>query len=521
MKTLKYLSILFISVFAIYSCESDQDEEYSLDYLAAPSNVALSFSYSDDNSGLVTISPSAEGAQSFILNFGDLSDTTEYDSGESIEHTYAEGTYIVEVEAVGITGLTTDSSDTLVVTFSAPENLEVSYENDESTSLQVNFTPTADGAIEFYFYFGDETDAVADTVTAGDEISHVYPSEGDYDVTVVASSGAIATTDTTFTVTATAISAPTEAAPTPSAYSSNVISIFSDAYDDVADTDFNPNWGQGNAVSYPTVDSDNMLMYAGLDYQGTQFGSTVDASSMEYLHVDMWTADATSVLIYPISDSSGEQSYDLPITLGEWVSYDIPLSYFTDLGLSMEDLIQFKFVGDGVETIYLDNLYFYKTASETLSIPLDFESSELDYDFTDFDGGVVTVMDNPDATGVNTSSTVAQMIKYSGQTWGGSYIALDEAIDFSEGTTFQMKVYSPRVGADVLLKVENNSDSSISYEVTSTTTVADAWETLTFDYSGIDTSDSYQNVVLIFDNGTEGDGSSDYTFYFDDIELVD
>jgi hypothetical protein len=520
MKTLKYLSILFISLFAIYSCESDQDEEYSLDYLAAPSNVALSFSYSDDNSGLVTISPSAEGAQSFILNFGDLSDTTEYDSGESIEHTYAEGTYIVEVEAVGITGLTTDLSDTLVVTFSAPENLEVSYENDGSTSLQVNFTATADDAIEYYFYFGDG-DTEATTVDETGEVSYVYLAAGDYEVTVVASSGAIETTDTTFTVTVTAISAPTEAAPTPSAYSSNVISIFSDAYDDVADTDFNPNWGQSTTVSYPTVDDDNMLMYVGLNYQGTQFGSTVDASSMEYLHVDMWTADATSVLIYPISDSSGEESYELPITLGEWVSYDIPLSYFTDLGLSMEDLIQFKFVGDGVETIYLDNLYFYKTASETLSIPLDFESSELDYDFTDFDGGVVTVMDNPYASGVNTSSTVAQMIKYSGQTWGGSYIALDEAIDFSEGTTFQMKVYSPRVGADVLLKVENNSDSSIAYEVTATTTVVDAWETLTFDYSGITTSNSYQNVVLIFDNGTAGDGSSDYTFYFDDIELVD
>ncbi|WP_372754483.1 PKD domain-containing protein [Labilibaculum sp.] len=521
MKTLKYLSIFFISLFAIYSCESDQDEEYSLDYLAAPSNVAVSFTYSDDNSGLVTLSPTAEGAQSFIVNFGDASDTTQYDSGESIEHTYLEGTYTVEVEAVGITGLTTDITDTLVVTFSAPENLVVSYENDASTSLQVNFTATADDAIEFYYYFGDgDTDAT--TVDETGEVSYTYSAAGDYEVTVVASSGAIATTDTTFTVTATAISAPTEAAPTPSAYSSSVISIYSDAYDDVADTDFNPNWGQTNAVSYPSVDGDNMLMYAGLDYQGTQFGSTVDASSMEYLHVDMWTADATSVLIYPISSATGEDSYDLDITLGEWVSYDIPLSYFTDLGLSMEDLIQFKFVGDGSETIYLDNLYFYKTATETLSIPMDFESSILDYSWGEFGGSVMSVASNPSSSGINTSATVAEVVKYSGgETWGGNYISLDDVIDFSTNTSFQIKVYSPRAGVPVIFKVENDDDASVSFEETVNTTVANEWETLTFDFSTIDTSNEYQKLVIFMDYGTVGDGTSDYTYYFDDIELVD
>ena len=79
-----------------------------------------------------------------------------------------------------------------------------------------------------------------------------------------------------------------------------------------------------------------------------------------------------------------------------------------------------------------------------------------------------------------------------------------------------MKVYSPRVGAKVLLKVEGLNGANYEKEVATTT--ANAWEQLTFDYTAIPAG-SYTKVVLIFDNGTQGDGSANYTFYFDDITL--
>ena len=52
------------------------------------------------------------------------------------------------------------------------------------------------------------------------------------------------------------------------------------------------------------------------------------------------------------------------------------------------------------------------------------------------------------------------------------------------------------------------------------TTVANAWEDLVFDYSAINTANSYQKVVLIFELGTAGDGSANFTFLFDDIRLT-
>jgi hypothetical protein len=80
-------------------------------------------------------------------------------------------------------------------------------------------------------------------------------------------------------------------------------------------------------------------------------------------------------------------------------------------------------------------------------------------------------------------------------------------------------VYSPRVGAKLLLKVENLTDGNISFDKEVATTKANQWEELTFDYSAISTTNAYQKIVLIFDLGTAGDGSANFTFYFDDIKL--
>lgn len=156
---------------------------------------------------------------------------------------------------------------------------------------------------------------------------------------------------------------------------------------------------------------------------------------------------------------------------------------------------------------------------ETVSLPLTFESNSLTYTFNNFDGGVATVINNPQSGGINNSAKVGRMVKNAGQIWGGSWIGLAAPIDFSTKKTFRVKVFSPRAGAKLLLKVENQNDGGISFEKEATTTVAGGWETLTFDYSAINTSRSYQKIVLIFDLGTAGDGSANFTFLFDDITL--
>ncbi|MBS4066947.1 MAG: PKD domain-containing protein [Chitinophagaceae bacterium] len=160
------------------------------------------------------------------------------------------------------------------------------------------------------------------------------------------------------------------------------------------------------------------------------------------------------------------------------------------------------------------------TIVDPVLLPLTFESPTVNYDFINFGGGQVTVINNPQSGGSNTSSKVGRMIKNAPEPWGGSVITLGEPINFSSNKIFTMKVFSPRVGAKVLLKVENLTDGGVFFEKEATSTVANAWEELGFDFSAINTSNSYQKVVLIFDLGTPGDGSANFTWLFDDLKLT-
>ncbi|NDC77904.1 MAG: hypothetical protein EBZ67_08545 [Chitinophagia bacterium] len=176
--------------------------------------------------------------------------------------------------------------------------------------------------------------------------------------------------------------------------------------------------------------------------------------------------------------------------------------------------------GSANYTWYFDDIRQEVKPADVLQIPMDFESTTLTYNWFNFDGGNASVVNNPFKTGINTSNRVGKMVKGpGGQFWGGSFIELPSAIAFPSNKTMRVKVYSPRVGAKLLLKVENATNGGISFEKEVVTTVANQWEDLSFDFSAINTANSYHKVVLIFDLGTVGDGTSNFTWYFDDIRF--
>ena len=143
------------------------------------------------------------------------------------------------------------------------------------------------------------------------------------------------------------------ASPVPTDAADSVLSIFSDAYTDLAGTDFNPGWGQATQVTV----ADGVVTYAGLNYQGTQFANS-DVSGYGYIHLDFYTTDATD-LQFTIISPGKENLISLTdqIVSGQWVSVEIPL---TDFIADLTDVFQFKVVGNG--TVVLDNLYFGGTA---------------------------------------------------------------------------------------------------------------------------------------------------------------
>ena len=155
---------------------------------------------------------------------------------------------------------------------------------------------------------------------------------------------------------------PSAAAPTPPTRSAgNVVSLFSDAYTNISGSDFFPNWGQGTVVSDVTVAGNATKLYSGLDYQGLQFSSSVDVSTMQNLHLDIWTTDVTALNVFLINTSPAtvQQSYTVSPTSGGWYSVDIELSNYTNIALN--NIGQMMFTGSG--TFYMDNLYFWKSAN--------------------------------------------------------------------------------------------------------------------------------------------------------------
>ena len=154
--------------------------------------------------------------------------------------------------------------------------------------------------------------------------------------------------------------------------------------------------------------------------------------------------------------------------------------------------------------------------AEPITMPIDHENESVVYAWNDFGGAATTIIANPDASGANTSATVAQSVKNAGsETWAGTFIVLDELLDFSTLTTLAVDVWTPDGGELVNLKVEKDGES-YAIEQNQPTTVASGWETLYYDLSAEDLSAEYNKLVLFFDFNVAGDGTA---YYFDNIRL--
>ena len=150
------------------------------------------------------------------------------------------------------------------------------------------------------------------------------------------------------------------------------------------------------------------------------------------------------------------------------------------------------------------------------SLPFNFEDAGTTPDFVNFDGGTATIVANPFVSGINTSESVAQIVRDGGAIYAGSKIILSENLDFSVNTVLSMKVYTTApAGTIAKLKLEV---SGASVEVDALTTVSGEWETLEWIFAGA--PNDFNELVFMFDFGNLGDGSANSTFYFDDVEQV-
>ncbi len=378
MKILKFILCVFLLVFSVVSCEKDDDNTDFVDAIEAPTNVSALVTVTQDNTGLVTITPLAEGATSFNIDFGDgTTVATAVNQGGSAEHVYEEGTYQATIEAFGLNSQSTSITKEVIVSFQAPENLVVTIENDAAVSRKVNVTAESDFALSYEVDFGQ---AGSEPVEGnGDEpISFIYDTAGTYTITVTAFSAAIETATYNEDFLVTEILQPLAAAPTPPfREGSDVISMFSNTYElDVNVSSWRSDWSTSTLTDLQIAGNDTKF-YADADFVGVEFygEDAVDASQMEIFHLDFWSVNATTFRV-KLVDLGGEEATEAEIVFedlpqNEWVSLEIPMSDFIDSGMTSTNSIQqliFSGLPTGTFDFFIDNVYFYRAPSTAPSI---------------------------------------------------------------------------------------------------------------------------------------------------------
>jgi hypothetical protein len=118
---------------------------------------------------------------------------------------------------------------------------------------------------------------------------------------------------------------------------------------------------------------------------------------------------------------------------------------------------------------------------------------------------------NPDPSGINTSANVGQWVR-TGEQWAHVFTILDGKIDFTDFQQFSLKVWSP-ITCTVLFKLEDKLNGAVFVEAGQPVTTPNAWEQLTFDFTGA-ASGVYDKIVIFFDFSA----TNDNTFFFDDVE---
>ncbi|MES2714763.1 MAG: hypothetical protein V4795_03325 [Pseudomonadota bacterium] len=131
-------------------------------------------------------------------------------------------------------------------------------------------------------------------------------------------------------------------------------------------------------------------------------------------------------------------------------------------------------------------------------------------------GGFAAIAADPADAG----NPVAQIVKKPGdEVWAGATVYADAAAGSitpvaltATNRTISVRVYAPAAGEQVLLKLEQGDGGAADLEVQATTTVANAWQTLSFSFPSAGT---YRKLSLFPHFGSTV--SADAAFYFDDI----
>ncbi len=202
-------------------------------------------------------------------------------------------------------------------------------------------------------------------------------------------SGAADRTDTTVSYfdnitfsAGTTLPEPTVGATAPTKPASDVISLFSNAYTNVAIDTWRTGWSAATLTDVK-IGSDDIKKYSALDFVGIEMiASQINISAMDLFELDVWSPNSTTFR-FKLVDAGADgkigggddKEHELTITptLNGWNHVSVPIANFTGLTTksNIAQLI-FSSAPAGTSIVYLDNIMFSKASvvlEPTVSAP--------------------------------------------------------------------------------------------------------------------------------------------------------
>jgi len=96
------------------------------------------------------------------------------------------------------------------------------------------------------------------------------------------------------------------------------------------------------------------------------------------------------------------------------------ISFLDILSVANSGIIKFIKTNNTLKILPLSILLLTPIFANAQTLPINFETTILTADFINFDGGTATVINNPQPNGINTSATVARIVRNGGAVWAGS-----------------------------------------------------------------------------------------------------
>ncbi len=168
-------------------------------------------------------------------------------------------------------------------------------------------------------------------------------------------------------------------------------------------------------------------------------------------------------------------------------------------------------------------------ALNQISLPITFDADDVDYTMVDFGGTFTSLVADP----ADASNMVARTVKSgTAELWAGTTMSTNELglaarVPFTaQARTMTVRVYSPDAGIPVRLKVEDKTDDTKTCETEAVTTVAGAWETLTFDFgspvantAALNLETTYDKASIFFNFGVGGATAGEKVYFWDDVKF--